>query len=76
MGRVLCRVVGPLVHVGAGGDLTFERLVGVTMIGAGGYSAGLIYHMLGIKLPISVLTIQAMVTQPLKPLRSLLALML
>jgi sarcosine oxidase subunit beta len=38
------------------------------LISAGGYSAGLIYHMLGIKLPISVLTIQAMVTQPLKPL--------
>lgn len=38
------------------------------LISAGGYSAGLIYGMLGIKLPISVLTIQAMVTQPLKPL--------
>ena len=38
------------------------------LISAGGYSAGLIYHMLGIKLPIAVLTIQAMVTQPLKPL--------
>jgi sarcosine oxidase subunit beta len=38
------------------------------LVSAGGYSAGLIYHMLGIKLPISVLTIQAMVTQPLKPL--------
>jgi sarcosine oxidase subunit beta len=37
------------------------------LISAGGYSAGLIYQMLGIKLPISVLTIQAMVTQPLKP---------
>ena len=38
------------------------------LISAGGYSAALIYGMLGIKLPISVLTIQAMVTQPLKPL--------
>ena len=38
------------------------------LISAGGYSAALIYKMLGIKLPISVLTIQAMVTQPLKPL--------
>ncbi len=37
------------------------------LISAGGYSAALIYDMLGIKLPISVLTIQAMVTQPLKP---------
>ncbi len=37
-------------------------------ISAGGYSAALIYKTLGIKLPISVLTIQAMVTQPLKPL--------
>jgi sarcosine oxidase subunit beta len=35
---------------------------------AGGYSAAISYHMLGIRLPISVLTIQAMVTQPLKPL--------
>ena len=35
---------------------------------AGGYSAALSYQMLGIKLPISVLTIQAMVTQPLKPI--------
>ena len=38
------------------------------LISAGGYSAALIHDMLGIKLPISVLTIQAMVTQPLKPL--------
>ena len=38
------------------------------LVSAGGYSAAVIYHMLGIKLPISVLTIQAMVTQPLKPL--------
>ncbi|MFP4050097.1 MAG: FAD-dependent oxidoreductase [Desulfovermiculus sp.] len=38
------------------------------LVSAGGYSAGLISHMLGLKLPISVLTIQAMVTQPLKPL--------
>ncbi|MGD9304058.1 MAG: FAD-dependent oxidoreductase [Desulfobacterales bacterium] len=35
---------------------------------AGGYSAAISFHMLGIRLPISVLTIQAMVTQPLKPL--------
>jgi sarcosine oxidase subunit beta len=34
---------------------------------AGGYSAGLSYQFLGQRLPISVLTIQAMVTQPLKP---------
>jgi sarcosine oxidase subunit beta len=37
------------------------------LISAGGYSASLINAFLGIKLPISVLTIQAMVTQPLKP---------
>ncbi len=35
---------------------------------AGGYSAALSWNLLGMKLPISVLTIQAMVTQPLKPL--------
>lgn len=38
------------------------------LISAGGYSASLIHGFLGIKLPISVLTIQAMVTQPLKPI--------
>jgi sarcosine oxidase subunit beta len=38
------------------------------LVSAGAYSAGIIYQMLGVKLPISVLTIQAMVTQPLKPL--------
>ena len=38
------------------------------LVSAGGYSAGIISSMLGITLPISVLTIQAMVTQPLKPL--------
>jgi sarcosine oxidase subunit beta len=38
------------------------------LVSAGGYSAGIIHRMLGIKLPISVLTIQAMVTQPLKPI--------
>ncbi|UCF91049.1 MAG: FAD-dependent oxidoreductase [Desulfobacterales bacterium] len=38
------------------------------LLAAGGYSAAISYHMLGIKLPISVLTIQAMVTQPLKPI--------
>ncbi len=37
------------------------------LISAGGYSASLIHGFLGIKLPISVLTIQAMVTQPVKP---------
>ncbi len=35
---------------------------------AGGYSADISYRLAGIKLPISVLNIQAMVTQPLKPL--------
>jgi sarcosine oxidase subunit beta len=35
---------------------------------AGAYAAGLSYQILGIRLPISVLTIQAMVTEPLKPL--------
>ncbi len=38
------------------------------LLAAGGYSAAISYAMLGIKLPISVLTIQAMVTQPLKPI--------
>jgi sarcosine oxidase subunit beta len=38
------------------------------LLAAGGYSAAISSAMLGIKLPISVLTIQAMVTQPLKPL--------
>jgi len=35
---------------------------------AGAYAAAVSRHMLGMRLPISVLTIQAMVTQPLKPL--------
>lgn len=35
---------------------------------AGAYAAALSYHLLGVRLPISVLTIQAMVTQPLKPI--------
>jgi sarcosine oxidase subunit beta len=35
---------------------------------AGAYSAGIAFNCLGQRLPISVLTIQAMVTQPLKPL--------
>ena len=35
---------------------------------AGAYAAAISHHMLGLRLPISVLTIQAMVTQPLKPL--------
>ncbi|MBU4426763.1 MAG: FAD-binding oxidoreductase, partial [Proteobacteria bacterium] len=38
------------------------------LLTAGGYSAAISFQMLGIKLPISVLTIQAMVTQPLKPI--------
>jgi sarcosine oxidase subunit beta len=38
------------------------------LLAAGGYSAAIAFQMLGIKLPISVLTIQAMVTQPLKPI--------
>jgi len=38
------------------------------LVAAGGYSAAISYEMLGVKLPISVLTIQAMVTQPLKPI--------
>jgi sarcosine oxidase, subunit beta len=38
------------------------------LVSAGGYSAGIISEMLGIRLPVSVLTIQAMVTQPLKPI--------
>jgi len=38
------------------------------LLSAGGYSASLAHKMLGLRLPISVLTIQAMVTQPLKPL--------
>jgi len=40
----------------------------LVLISAGAYSAALINGMLGIRLPISVLTIQAMVTQPLKPI--------
>lgn len=39
-----------------------------TLNAAGAYAAAISYQMLGIRLPISVLTIQAMVTQPLKPL--------
>ncbi|WP_320040031.1 FAD-dependent oxidoreductase [uncultured Desulfobacter sp.] len=38
------------------------------LVSAGGYSASIINGCLGIRLPISVLTIQAMVTQPIKPL--------
>ncbi|MFZ7126202.1 MAG: FAD-dependent oxidoreductase [Desulfobacterales bacterium] len=38
------------------------------LIAAGAYSAGVAYRLMGQRLPISVLTIQAMVTQPLKPL--------
>ncbi|MEW5723223.1 MAG: FAD-binding oxidoreductase, partial [Thermodesulfobacteriota bacterium] len=40
----------------------------LVLVSAGGYSAAIISGMLGLKLPISVLNIQAMVTQPLKPL--------
>ncbi len=40
------------------------------LISAGGYSAALLNQFLNIRLPISVLTIQAMVTQPMKPLLS------
>ncbi|MFO8089811.1 MAG: FAD-dependent oxidoreductase [Desulfatiglandaceae bacterium] len=40
------------------------------LLAAGGYSAQLAWEMLKIPLPISVLTIQAMVTQPLKPVLS------
>ena len=38
------------------------------LVAAGGYSSAVINQMLGIRLPISALTIQAMVTQPIKPL--------
>jgi len=38
------------------------------LMSCGGYTAAVAHHLLGIRLPISVLTIQAMVTQPLKPL--------
>ncbi|MDP2861839.1 MAG: FAD-dependent oxidoreductase [Desulfobacterales bacterium] len=48
----------------SGGRINTPRV----LVSAGGYSAGIIFRMLGVKLPISVLTIQAMVTQPLKPL--------
>jgi sarcosine oxidase subunit beta len=48
----------------SGGHIATPRV----LVSAGAYSAGIIYRMLGLKLPISVLTIQAMVTQPLKPL--------
>jgi len=38
------------------------------LLAAGGYSARISYEMLGIRLPINVLNIQAMVSEPLKPL--------
>jgi sarcosine oxidase subunit beta len=38
------------------------------LLSAGSYSAAISNEMLGVRLPISVLTIQAMVTQPLKPI--------
>ena len=37
------------------------------LVSAGGYSAHIISEMMNIRMPISVLTIQAMVTQPIKP---------
>jgi sarcosine oxidase subunit beta len=46
------------------GKITTPRV----LLAAGGYSAPISSQMLGFKLPISVLTIQAMVTEPLKPL--------
>ena len=46
------------------GDIRTPRV----LVSAGAYSAAVISRMLGVSLPISVLTIQAMVTQPLKPL--------
>jgi sarcosine oxidase subunit beta len=48
----------------SGGRIITPRVLNA----AGGYSAAISFRMLGIRLPISVLTIQAMVTQPLKPL--------
>lgn len=41
---------------------------GKVLNAAGGYAAGIGFKTLGQRLPVSVLTIQAMVTQPLKPL--------
>lgn len=38
------------------------------LVAAGAYTAAILSQLLNIRLPISVLTIQAMVTQPLKPL--------
>ncbi|MGD9042190.1 MAG: FAD-binding oxidoreductase [Desulfobacterales bacterium] len=56
---------GKIVSVDTdGGKIHTPRV----LLAAGGYSAAISYEMLGIKLPISVLTIQAMVTQPLKPI--------
>ena len=56
---------GKLVSV----DTTQGKIVSPRVLNtAGAYAAGLSYHMLGIRLPISVLTIQAMVTEPLKPI--------
>ncbi len=40
---------------------------GKVLNAAGAYSAALSWELLGIRLPVSVLTIQAMVTQPMKP---------
>ncbi len=46
------------------GRIATPRVLNAT----GAYAAGVAHKLLGIRLPISVLTIQAMVTQPLKPL--------
>ncbi len=46
------------------GRIATPRVLNAT----GAYAAGVSQKLLGIRLPISVLTIQAMVTQPLKPL--------
>ncbi len=56
---------GRVVHVDTDkGRIQTRRVLNA----AGGYSADIAFRMLGMKLPISVLTIQAMVTQPLKPI--------
>lgn len=56
---------GRVVSVDTGKGRIYTRRV---LNAAGGYSAAISSSMLGLRLPISVLTIQAMVTQPLKPL--------
>lgn len=50
-------------------ETTRGRIVTPRVLNAtGAYAAAVSHHLMGIRLPISVLTIQAMVTQPLKPL--------